>query len=271
MKVAILVEDLEAVPENLQALASQYKLEIVNHHSDLFGYLTYHDGSLSFDFIEDKFDKTKQLKMSFDFVKKWQYHKKMNYILKKEPLAKALGLHQRKNGAAIKILDATCGVGDDSLLMLAFGAEVIAFERSPILGELIKDALLRAQNGPDLNLQKILKERFIFNQADSCSFDGKIDVIYLDPMYPENKKSALPKKEMQILRSLLGANESEGLALFHWALGSANKRVVVKRSLSADPIFPHPNIIFEGKSTRYDVYLIAGRILPVQPHTPLPT
>jgi 16S rRNA (guanine1516-N2)-methyltransferase len=60
---------------------------------------------------------------------------------------------------------------------------------------------------------------------------------------------------MRILREILG-DDDDAEALFNIALKTAKKRVVVKRPKHADFInHKKPDIMFEGSSTRFDVYV----------------
>jgi len=81
------------------------------------------------------------------------------------------------------------------------------------------------------------------------------DVIYLDPMFPERRKSAAVKKEMQLFHQLIGTN-MDAEQLFESALSGACERVVVKRPRTA-PALAHrsPSYSLEGKRNRYDIYL----------------
>lgn len=85
------------------------------------------------------------------------------------------------------------------------------------------------------------------------------DVIYLDPMFPHKKKSALVKKEMQAFQLLLGADQDSSL-LFNAALLASPKRVVVKRPNSAPSIVNElgrlPSMAITSKKHRFDVYLL---------------
>jgi 16S rRNA (guanine1516-N2)-methyltransferase len=84
------------------------------------------------------------------------------------------------------------------------------------------------------------------------------EVIYLDPMFPQEGKSALPKKRMQILRSLfLQAEPLE--ELLQESLRWARNRVVLKRGLKDPMIWRKPHSQVKGKSVRFDVYLTANR------------
>jgi len=82
------------------------------------------------------------------------------------------------------------------------------------------------------------------------------EVVYLDPMYPHTGKSALQKKEMRLFRRLVGDDEDVP-RLLQAALGCATKRVVVKRPRTAPPVLElKPSLAIEGKTTRFDVYLV---------------
>ena len=82
------------------------------------------------------------------------------------------------------------------------------------------------------------------------------DVIYIDPMFPERKKSALVKKDMQILQRLHGEDDNAA-ELLENALLFAKKRVVVKRPIQAETVSEKkPNTCIKSKKTRYDIYTI---------------
>ena len=85
----------------------------------------------------------------------------------------------------------------------------------------------------------------------SDEFDQQ--VVYLDPMFPDRKKSAAVKKDMQLLERLLG--EVEESSVLHVALESNARRVVVKRPKHAPFLEDlEPGLQFMGKSGRFDVY-----------------
>lgn len=103
------------------------------------------------------------------------------------------------------------------------------------------------------NLQLIAQDGL--NYLEQLSELDKPEVIYLDPMYPHRTKSALVKKEMRILRHLVG-NDQDAQMLCQQALQKAKKRVVVKRPRIAEPLLAKPDIVFSGSNSRFDVYLI---------------
>jgi len=80
------------------------------------------------------------------------------------------------------------------------------------------------------------------------------DVIYLDPMFPEKRKSAAVKKDMAAFHQLVGADEDAD-SLLPLALQLARYRVVVKRSRHAPNLNQQkPDFVLEGDSTRFDIY-----------------
>ena len=68
--------------------------------------------------------------------------------LQQELLVKAA----RIKGAAmpLQVLDATAGLGEDSLLLAAAGFHVRLYEYDPVIAALLRDALKRASQNPDL-------------------------------------------------------------------------------------------------------------------------
>lgn len=196
------------------------------------------------------------MKLSFDFISYWNYHLSQKYSLKKEPFAKAIGI-KGGNQQELVVWDATCGTGKDSILLLFFGCRVFSFERSPFVLALLQDSLRRAEADPTMG--QIFKDKFkiIGNCPKKIAYHDSPppDVIYLDPMYPEKRKTRMPRKEMRILKELVG-NDSDFQELFLWALATAKKRVVVKRALHAPEIFSNVTAVYKGKSTRYDMYRI---------------
>lgn len=171
-----------------------------------------------------------------------------------EALAKAIGI---KGKDSLQVLDCTAGMGTDSFVMASVGAKVTMIERSPIIAALIRDALQRAElENLDTcqNMQLVQANAIEFLQTTNTAFD----VVYLDPMFPHKKKSALVKKEMRAFQLLLGPDQDSN-ALFEAALGAAPKRIVVKRPASAPSITNHlnvmPSMAINSKKHRFDVYL----------------
>ena len=180
-----------------------------------------------------------------------------------QAIARAMGL---KSGVTPSVLDVTAGLASDAFVLATLGCPVTLIERSPIVFNLIKDAIERASLSE--SFQPILEKGFTAFNCDARDYisgqlsangdDRKIppDVIYIDPMYPERKKSALVKKEMQILQHLHGEDDGNE-QLLALALRYARKRVVVKRPINAEILSDiKPNTSVRSKKTRYDIYTI---------------
>lgn len=182
--------------------------------------------------------------------------------LKSEMIARACNLGEKP-----KLIDATAGLGHDSLLMAHLGAEVILVERHPILFTLLESAKEQAEKDPFLNLV-VSRIHLIFSDSAlylsrQIDLNNVVDVVYLDPMFPQRdqnqnavKKQAQVKKQMQLLHLLLP--EDGEMDLGDHLLGLARKmakRVVVKR--------PRLAVFLDGQKTdhqwlgdacRFDAY-----------------
>lgn len=175
---------------------------------------------------------------------------------KKEMLVRAVGC---KAGLKLRVADMTGGLGRDSFILAAAGCEVLAFEREPIIAALFADGLERARRNPET---AEIAEKITLTPGDASDTltkmirDGQpIDVVYLDPMFPLRRKSALVKKELQLLQRLARASNPD--QLLGTGLAFAAQRVVVKRPLKAPVLTQRaPSHVVAGKTIRFDVYMI---------------
>jgi 16S rRNA (guanine1516-N2)-methyltransferase len=78
-------------------------------------------------------------------------------------------------------------------------------------------------------------------------------VIYIDPMHPLRTKSALVKKEMQVLQDIIGPDE-DALELMILARERVKQRVVVKWPQKS-PSLLNASACIAGKTVRFDLYL----------------
>jgi len=186
-------------------------------------------------------------------------------------------------------------------------------ERDPIVALLLKDAMRRlhqlaSSNQIDndersntaqritrcLSMEEgdgvtVLNRLIVDSDSSITSTSYPPDICYLDPMFPpRKKKSSAVKKDMAMLHSLLGtavAAVKEGeydetteriyeeQALLLAAYNTAQRRVVVKRPISALPLglvvdnsdcdsstddnnIPKPSYDVRGTVNRFDVYII---------------
>ncbi|MFZ5774917.1 MAG: class I SAM-dependent methyltransferase [Thermodesulfobacteriota bacterium] len=171
-----------------------------------------------------------------------------------EAIARAVGI---KAGKRPFVLDLTAGLGRDGFILAGLGCTVQLVEQSAAVAALLADGLERAHQ--DHALAGIIS-RLSLLRADSLEalrhWQGDPpEVIYIDPMYPHRKKSALVKKEMRLLRLLVG-DDQNGDQLLAASLVVASNRVVVKRPRLAESLAgPEPSFAVGGKNSRFDVYL----------------
>lgn len=195
--------------------------------------------------------------VSIDFCGGKKAHRRQFGGGKGQPLARAMGI---KGDHSPSVLDATAGMGSDAFVLATLGCRVTLVERSQVVAALLEDALergLQDESDPDLN---VILQRMTLVNADAADYlltaKPQIEVVYMDPMYPEKKKAASAKKEMKVLQALLGPDlDSE--KLLDAALQTATQRVVVKRPAKAPTIDGiQPNAEIKSPNTRYDIYSI---------------
>lgn len=156
--------------------------------------------------------------------------------------------------AAPTAVDATAGLGEDSLLLAAAGFTVTMYEKDPVIAALLQDALDRAANDPQLSA---IVERMTLVEGDSVAalraMGAAPDVVFLDPMFPERTKSAAVKKKFQLLHRLERPCEDER-ELLDAALAAGPRKVVIKRPPKGPCLAGvKPSHAVAGKAVRYDV------------------
>ncbi len=170
-----------------------------------------------------------------------------------QALSKAVGL---KGKNTLHIIDATAGLGRDAFLLASLGANVTMIERNPQMHSLLHDAMIRAKNESDKYAEVIERMTLIHGDAIELLPTLKPEIVTIDPMHPPRSKAALVKKEMRIIRDIVGTDPDAG-KLMNVALQYASKRVVLKWPQHAKPMdsLPQPSHQITGKSTRYDVFI----------------
>lgn len=172
---------------------------------------------------------------------------------RRQALPRAAGFD---HGRTPSVVDATAGLGRDAFLLASLGAEVTLVERSSEIYSLLKDGLLQAANIGGKATE--VTARMTLHLGDAKTLLPKLapEVVLVDPMHPPRTKSALVKKEMRLLREIVGSDE-DALDLMHVALGAATKRVVLKWPLRAPAMvgLVQPSHQILGKTTRYDVFM----------------
>lgn len=171
-------------------------------------------------------------------------------------------------------IDATAGMGEDSLLLAAAGFSVDLYERDPVIAALLRDALERAAEDP---LLAGAIGRMRLHEEDSVPvLEGLActghsvgrgpggptlsppDVVFLDPMFPTRQKSASAKKKLRMIQRLEEPCDAEG-RLVGAALAAGPRKVVVKRPLKGPCLGGvKPAYALAGKAVRYDCLIPAS-------------
>lgn len=173
--------------------------------------------------------------------------------LQKEMLIKAARL--KSHPMPQTVLDATAGLGEDSILLAAAGFKVVMYEYDPVIAALLEDALRRAKREP---LLESIVGRMELRCQDSIEamarLDFSPDTVLLDPMFPARQKSGLIKKKFQLLQRLEApcTDERDLLAA---ALATSCRRIVVKRPIKGALLAGvKPDYSLTGKAIRYDCF-----------------
>ena len=168
-------------------------------------------------------------------------------------LAKAVGMKFNKNR---NIIDATAGLGYDSFILASIGAKVTLIERSQKMYEIL-------QNGIDEGISFGGEIEKIINRMELLFGDSKDilpkltpEVIMIDTMYKDRKKTALVKNNMRLVRDIVGP-DSDYIDLLKIALNCATNRVVLKQPRYAEPIKEIRKCSHQilGKTIRYDIFM----------------
>jgi 16S rRNA (guanine1516-N2)-methyltransferase len=172
------------------------------------------------------------------------------------PLAKAIGVSTQNKPT---VLDLTAGLGRDAFILASLGCQVTMIERSPITAAMLDDALRRVQEIPasdSLTLVHGDSQQCLQQLKDHPALrEHTFDTMYLDPMFPESKKSALVKKDMQYLRAL-SPHDNLAALLLQSALDTGVGRVVLKQPRVAGFLTERkPSFQIKSKTHRFDVYL----------------
>ena len=174
----------------------------------------------------------------------WQKRKEEG---KKQGLVRAC-----KPKPGLRIIDATAGWGRDAAVLASFGAEVLMLERNPVLAALLEDGLKHQDEHSKMALRLKVINHDAITWLGSLKVDEFPDVIYIDPMHPCRQKSALVKKDLQILQQLIGPDD-DALTLINQARRCVLQKVVVKWPQNL-PALLEPSASINGKTVRFDMY-----------------
>ena len=173
-------------------------------------------------------------------------------------------------------IDATAGLGEDALLLAAAGFHVRMYEYNPVIAALLREALRKAAQDPELAeaaarmeliegdsvqalralaeasaslTDSLMKEDV---SAACVPVSGRPDLILLDPMFPAKQKNALSNKKLQLFQKLETPCASEQ-ELLKAAMAVRPLKIVIKRPLKGPYLAGvRPGYSLSGKTIRYD-------------------
>ena len=209
-----------------------------------------HDGQVSI------IDTTKN-KICLNFNEDLEYRRQLK-SKNTELISKAVGSGKKSN----HILDLTAGLGVDAISLVQLGYFVVSIERNPLVYLALQSAYdnWTSDLKPNLTLvfsdvmavvQSLKQGLYVF--ADQNLYT----VAYYDPMFPQKKKSALPRQEMVLLQKLTDEDPDANDTVMKLTNSNSTekffKRFVVKRPLNAETRVK-PSSQLKGKMIRYDIY-----------------
>jgi 16S rRNA (guanine1516-N2)-methyltransferase len=168
-------------------------------------------------------------------------------------LAKAVGMKSNKNR---NIIDATAGLGYDSFILASIGAKVTLIERSQKMHELLQNGIDEGKSFGG-EIEKIINRmELLFGDSKDILPKLTPEVIMIDTMYKDRKKTALVKNNMRLVRDIVGP-DSDYIDLLKIALNCATNRVVLKQPRYAEPIKEIRKCSHQilGKTIRYDIFM----------------
>ncbi len=162
----------------------------------------------------------------------------------KSNLVKACIPKEKRFSETYSILDAFSGFGTDTMTLALTNNPVTSLEKDPLIWLMLREQVLGLSN-----VDAVCQDCLVFMQEQPKFWD----TIYLDPMFYQAKKRALPSLELQHLRILFSDTQTDIREVLKVARENARERVVVKRK-AKDPQIESPNFSITGKMVRFDVY-----------------
>ncbi|HPQ95464.1 MAG: class I SAM-dependent methyltransferase [Thiothrix sp.] len=175
-----------------------------------------------------------------------------------QAIARAVGLNKR---TTLTVVDGTAGLGREAFVLASLGCEVTLLERNPLIHALLADGLQQAARVADPELAAIIARMQLVHAdtghwLDTLDPAGWPDVVYLDPMFPQRRKTARVQKEMRFFQQLARPDPEGEAVLLASARHHCRYRTVVKRPAQAPALAGcQPAFVIPGRIIRYDVYL----------------
>ncbi|MDO4427594.1 MAG: class I SAM-dependent methyltransferase [Moraxella sp.] len=156
----------------------------------------------------------------------------------------------------MSVIDGTAGFGQDGLILASTGASVNLIEQNPILFLMLIFEQQKMSQNP--NWQKLMARiTIVFGDSNEIIKQMlKHDLIYFDPMFPNDSYKGAVNKNMQVLHQFINPPSfNDEIVLFETAMANCDK-LIIKRPLSA-PNFAGklPIQSVNNEVIRFDVYM----------------
>ena len=154
------------------------------------------------------------------------------------------------------IVDATAGLGYDSFILASLGAKVTLIERSEKMYKILQNGFNEGVSFGGGIKNIINRMNLLFGDSKDVLPKLSPEVIMIDTMYKDRKKTALVKNNMRLVRDIVGP-DSDYIELLEVALSCAKNRVVLKQPRYADQINEIRKCSHQilGKTIRYDIFM----------------
>ena len=154
------------------------------------------------------------------------------------------------------IVDATAGLGYDSFILASLGAKVTLIERSEKMYKILQNGFNEGVSFGGGIKNIINRMNLLFGDSKDVLPKLSPEVIMIDTMYKDRKKTALVKNNMRLVREIVGP-DSDYIELLKVALNCAKNRVVLKQPRYAGPIREIRKCSHQilGKTIRYDIFM----------------
>ena len=154
------------------------------------------------------------------------------------------------------IVDATAGLGYDAFILASLGAKVKLIERSKKMYEILQSGINEATSFGGEIERIINRMDLLFGDSKDILAKLSPEVVMIDTMYKDRKKTALVKNNMRLVREIVGP-DSDYVELLKVALNCATNRVVLKQPRYADRIREIRKCSHQilGKTIRYDIFM----------------
>lgn len=235
MVISVLAQEGRASAELAKSLGIPLALNVPEDY-----YLCFENGQL----VVRNNQFGKNFVIAPDFKEELDRLKRQRLGPKKDLLCRALGF---KGQPDFCVFDATLGFAKDALHLIALGIQVVGCEKNKIVFSLLESAI-DSLEGP-IALEIINGD----SGQELASFGDRCQALYIDPMFEDLKKKSAPKKNLAFLRALVSP-EFDVQGVISNARSAGIKRVVVKRPVNSENLYGKPDIVYEGKLIRYDVY-----------------